>query len=184
MAEYTEATGKTEWKAEMPLEDLVNTYLLMIEGDIEWVKQTLGEDIADGYLQGFISLAHNFGKVYPHPPPHEDFNWRADEYLANNPHQVSEETWAKGYSYSSGPEMDSEMRKRRLNEYSIVSKGIYPEPYSDDHDTEYDWSSYSNPDTPGVTYNISEETPFSDWLKALDIKVTVDVSFLHNLGND
>ena len=178
MDQYEKATGKREWKEEMPLEELVNTYLIMIGEDIDWVKEKLGEDIEDGYLQGFISLAHNFGKVYPHPPPHEDFNWRADEYLQSNPHQVSEETWARDYSYSDRPEMDKEMEKRRRNEYSIVSKGVYPAPYSDDHDTEYDWASYSNPETPGVDYNLSEETPFTDWLNALGIKVTADVSFL------
>ena len=90
--EYEKATGRREWTEEMKLEDLVNTYLIMIDEDIDWVRETLGEDIPDGYLQGFISLAHNFGKVYPHPEPHSDFNWRADEYLATG--QVSEEPWA------------------------------------------------------------------------------------------
>ena len=181
LPEYEKATGKREWASVMDMEELTNTYLIMIDEDIDWVKEKLGDNIPDGYLQGFISLAHNFGKVYPHPPPHDDFNWRADEYLATG--QVSEETWAMDYSYSDRPEMDAAMEKRRRNEYSICSKGIYPEPYSDDHDTEYDWASYTNPDTPGVEYNLSEETPFTDWMNALGFQVTVDLPNLSDIGN-
>ena len=165
----------------MKLEDLVNTYLIMIDEDIDWVREKLGEDIPDGYLQGFISLAHNFGRVYPAPEPHDDFNWRADEYLATG--QVSENTWSKDYSYSDRPEMDAEMKKRRLNEWSICTKGIYPEPYADDHDTEYDWSSYQNPDCTGVKFNISEETPFSDWCEALGINITAELKNIPQVGN-
>ena len=181
MDQYEKATGRREWTEYMKLEDLVNTYLIMIDEDIDWVKETLGDDIPDGYLQGFISLAHNFGKVYPHPPPHDDFNWRADEYLATG--QVSEETWARDYSYSSRPEMDREMEKRRRNEWAICSKGIYPEPYSDDHDTEYDWSSYQNNECSGVTFNISEETPFSDWCDALGIQITAELKNIPQMSN-
>ena len=179
--EYEKATGRREWTEEMKLEDLVNTYLIMIDEDIDWVREKLGEDIPDGYLQGFISLAHNFGRVYPAPEPHDDFNWRADEYLATG--QVSENTWSKDYSYSDRPEMDAEMKKRRLNEWSICTKGIYPEPYADDHDTEYDWSSYQNPDCTGVKFNISEETPFSDWCEALGINITAELKNIPQVGN-
>lgn len=105
----------TNWGDDQDMEMLVNTYLARIEEDKEYVKEQLGDDIEDGYLQAFISIKHNYGNLTK----------RGTEY--KNKGSVSESTWT---TYE-GTQYAAALTKRRISEWKIISEGRYTECYSD-----------------------------------------------------
>lgn len=106
--------SSSTWGQDQDMEMLVNTYLARIEEDKEYVQEQLGVNIADGYLQAFISIKHNYGNLTK----------RGTEYKSKG--SVSESTWTtyEGTQYA-GP-----LTKRRISEWKIISEGRYTECYS------------------------------------------------------
>ena len=114
---WSTAAGQT-----LPLESLANTFIALIEQQKTQIRNELGDDIDDGYLQAFISVLHNYGNLTES---------RKSEYLAKK--CVSETTWT---TYNG--RFAEALRKRRKSEYKIISEGRYTECYSDpDKDLEF-----------------------------------------------
>ena len=114
-------------------------YLALIEEQKAQIKQELGENIEDGYLQAFISILHNYGNLTK----------RGDEYKATG--KVSESTWT---TYE-GDQYAEALTKRRIGEWILITEGKYMNSY-EGNTQEIDF-------TEGGKY--SEETPFTDWCK-------------------
>lgn len=112
-----ESLGYTvpDWGADLEMQMLVDTYIARIEEDKEYVKEQLGDDIEDGYLQAFISIKHNYGNLTK----------RGTEYKAKG--SVAESTWT---TYE-GTQYAAALTKRRISEWKIISEGRYTECYSD-----------------------------------------------------
>ena len=106
---------KETWGQDQPMQMLVDVFMARIEEDKEYVKEQLGDDIPDGYLQAFISIKHNYGNLTK----------RGTEYKAKK--AVAESTWT---TYE-GTQYAAALTKRRISEWKIISEGRYTECYSD-----------------------------------------------------
>ena len=129
----------SNWGDNQDLEMLTDVYLALIEEQKAQIKQELGENIEDGYLQAFISILHNYGNLTK----------RGDEYKATG--KVSESTWT---TYE-GDQYAEALTKRRIGEWILITEGKYMNSY-EGNTQEIDF-------TEGGKY--SEETPFTDWCK-------------------
>ena len=109
-----EVTSAT-WGQDQDMQMLVDTYIARIEEDKLYVKEQLGSDIDDGYLQAFISIKHNYGNLTK----------RGTEYKSKG--CVAESTWT---TYE-GTQYAAALTKRRISEWKIISEGRYTECYSD-----------------------------------------------------
>ena len=131
----------SNWGDNQDLEMLTDVYLALIEEQKAQIRQELGEDIEDGYLQAFISILHNYGRLTK----------RGDEYKSTG--KVSESTWT---TYEDPSDQYAEaLTKRRIGEWILITEGKYMNFY-DGNTQEIDF-------TEGGKY--SEETPFTDWCK-------------------
>ena len=129
----------SNWGDDQDLEMLVDVYLALIEEQKAQIKEELGENIEDGYLQAFISILHNYGNLTK----------RGDEYKSTG--KVSESTWT---TYE-GTKFADALTKRRIGEWMIITEGKYMNSY-EGNTQEIDF-------TGGGKY--SPETPFTDWCK-------------------
>ena len=131
----------SNWGDNQDLEMLTDVYLALIEEQKAQIRQELGENIEDGYLQAFISILHNYGRLTK----------RGDEYKSTG--KVSESTWT---TYEDPSDQYAEaLTKRRIGEWILITEGKYMNFY-DGNTQEIDF-------TEGGKY--SEETPFTDWCK-------------------
>lgn len=132
----------SNWGDDQPLDMLTDVYINLIEEQKAQIKEELGEDIDDGYLQAFISILHNYGNLTK----------RGTEYKANG--KVSETTWC---TYE-GTQYAEALTKRRVAEWKLITEGLYMN-YNDGNTGEIDWK---YPYGSGTQY--SEETPFTDFI--------------------
>ncbi len=132
----------SNWGDDLPLDMLTDVYVNLIEEQKAEIKEELGEDIDDGYLQAFISILHNYGNLTK----------RGTEYKSNG--KVSESTWCtyEGTKYAEA------LTKRRVAEWKLITEGLYMN-YNDGNTGEIDWK---YPYGSGTQY--SEETPFTDFI--------------------
>ena len=103
----------SNWGDNQDLEMLTDVYLALIEEQKAQIKQELGENIEDGYLQAFISILHNYGNLTK----------RGDEYKATG--KVSESTWT---TYE-GDQYAEALTKRRIGEWILITEGKYMNSY-------------------------------------------------------
>lgn len=109
-----------DWGSDIELQKLLDIFLALVEEEKAYIKQELGDDIPDGYLQAFISVKHNYGNLTS----------RGKEYKQNK--KVSEETWT---TYNGN--YAETLRKRRKAEWALITEGKYLKCYDDNSELEF-----------------------------------------------
>ena len=107
---YSELAEYDGWAEPIELDILVDIYLALIEEQKAYVKEKLGEDIPDGYLQAFMSLYHHSGKLTK----------RGEVYKSKG--SVAESEWVYNEFQK---KFEKPFTNRRKAEYAIITEGRY-----------------------------------------------------------